>query len=775
MILDVQDIINSVSVPALIKDNFIRQGSFVQLKNGDLQAYVGGFSIVFPVEVHGEKWAFRCWHRTLDDAIERIKLLSGELKRVNLPFLLDFEFVQSGIVVGGRSYPTTRMKWVDGITIKEYIISNCRFQSKLLKLADQFLHMTKDMHKHSFAHGDLQHGNIIVNEHGEIILVDYDSFYCPKLAGEQDIITGLKDYQHPVRKSNKVTSEKIDYFSELIIYTSILGIAYNPSLAEKYKVEDTEHMLFESKDFGDIKHSTIYKDLKDLNPIFPILLGILEIYLSKNTIDDLEPFDVIMERMTKAPVIMSFKSSPSNDLYVGDKIKLSWLVEGEADFYLDGKSIKSSCCERTLSKVGKNNYTLKAANEFKESKKSLEIAAYAIPNLQITASNCNLHRNSEEETVIEWSVDNSYEVFLCYDGLNIKIESRGNMKLHPQETTTYTLKVIGLDKKRVFEKEVTVGVYSPAEVSFVSDTNVVLSKKPVTLSWSVENAIKVELQGVGVVTNKGEKVMCPEKDALYMLTVTDAFGSKDYSLNVKTLPLPVIKFKTDKKKINKDREEKAIITWDVQNASNISLELNGKQESVKEKGSKDIQLTESTKILLKCIALDSKTFFEEFLDISVFNEAKISFSSDRKYTIPEVPVVLSWNVENSNNVELKGYGTVSPQGSKQVKAKAETVYTLVVTDEFTTQEKSLVVKMLPLPMVKSISVPMPELNKPLNVTINVPKPETQFKFPQISIPFVNFRVPDFPDMNGIFDYISKNTRPSFLSEIKSLFSHYFCK
>ena len=155
MILDVQDIINSVSVPALIKDNFIRQGSFVQLKNGDLQAYVGGFSIVFPVEVHGEKWAFRCWHRTLDDAIERIKLLSGELKRVNLPFLLDFEFVQSGIVVGGRSYPTTRMKWVDGITIKEYIISNCRFQSKLLKLADQFLHMTKDMHKHSFAHGDL--------------------------------------------------------------------------------------------------------------------------------------------------------------------------------------------------------------------------------------------------------------------------------------------------------------------------------------------------------------------------------------------------------------------------------------------------------------------------------------------------------------------------------------------------------------------------------------------------------------------------------------------
>ena len=65
MTLNVQDIINSVSVPALIKDDFIRQGAFIQLKNGDLQAYVGGFSIVFPVDVFGEKWAFRCWHTVL--------------------------------------------------------------------------------------------------------------------------------------------------------------------------------------------------------------------------------------------------------------------------------------------------------------------------------------------------------------------------------------------------------------------------------------------------------------------------------------------------------------------------------------------------------------------------------------------------------------------------------------------------------------------------------------------------------------------------------------
>lgn len=80
MVLDIQDIINSVSVPALIKDTFIKSGTFARLKNGDIQACVGGFSIVFPVDVDGTKWAFRCWHHTLDNDQARIKLLSTELK-----------------------------------------------------------------------------------------------------------------------------------------------------------------------------------------------------------------------------------------------------------------------------------------------------------------------------------------------------------------------------------------------------------------------------------------------------------------------------------------------------------------------------------------------------------------------------------------------------------------------------------------------------------------------------------------------------------------------
>lgn len=775
MILDIQDIINSVSVPALIKDDFVRKGSFLRLRNGDPQVYVGGFSVVFPVEVNGTKWAFRCWHRTIDEGIDRIKQLSIEIKEAKLNYLLNYDFVQSGITVGGRTYPTTRMQWIDGITIKEYLCNNRYSRSKLEKLAGQFLRMIKDMHQHSFAHGDLQHGNIIVNDVGNLYLVDYDSFYCPKFKDEPDIITGLKDYQHPARKTNGKTSEKIDYFSELIIYISILGIAYNPSLVEKYQIEESDHMLFESSDFDNIKQSKIYKDLYELNPIFPVLLNILEQYLSKKTINDLVPFDTLMEQMTKAPEIKSFTYSPLHGIYVGDKIKLSWLIDGAMYMYINSKSIKSMSCERTVSFPGKNTYTLKIANDFHETQKALSVDVFAIPEIVFSANKDTLQTGSSEDVLLSWRIQNASKVSLCHDDVCEEVADIGTKKVQPQTTTKYTLKIIGKDNKRVFEKDLTIGVYSPAEVSFTADKDIVLSCNPVSLSWHVDNALSVELQGNGSVNNVGNIILKPKKDITYKLIVTDHFGRQEYKLDVKTLPLPIIKFESSSYKLNCDKKEKAKISWDIKNAKDVQLDFIGTHTPIKEKGSKTIHIDESADLVLKCTALDEETIYEEKIHIDVFKEARIHFTSDRKYTIPEVPVELSWDVENSKVVELKGYGKVPAKGSKEVAVGKETSFILIVTDEFSTREQSVLVKMLPLPEVKSLIIPMPELNKPFNVTVSIPKPDIKLSFPQISLPNINFMTPAPPNMDNVSEFISNETRPSLFSEIKSLFYYFFNK
>lgn len=305
MVLDIQDIINSVSVPALIKDTFIKSGTFARLKNGDIQACVGGFSIVFPVDVDGTKWAFRCWHHTLDNDQARIKLLSTELKKVGLPYFIDFEYEDNGIVVNGAVYPTTRMKWISGRDIKDYICYNRNNRHNLFKLATDFFAMTQDLHRLSIAHGDLQYENIIVNQYGKIFLIDYDSMYVPALSymNSKNSTNGKEGYQHPAREKCVNSNPKLDYFSEVVILISILAIAYNPGLIDKYDLEDSDTMLFKKDDFRNFTSSGIYSELSSLGDPLVVFLNVLSSYLREQDIIKLEPLELAVNKANPRCVI----------------------------------------------------------------------------------------------------------------------------------------------------------------------------------------------------------------------------------------------------------------------------------------------------------------------------------------------------------------------------------------------------------------------------------------------------------------------------------------
>src|SRR5207248_10425515 len=62
------------------------------------------------------------------------------------------------------------------------------------------------------AHGDLQHGNILVRG-GSIQLVDYDGMWVPALSGRDATEIGHRAYQHPERSGQDYRSE--EHTSEL--------------------------------------------------------------------------------------------------------------------------------------------------------------------------------------------------------------------------------------------------------------------------------------------------------------------------------------------------------------------------------------------------------------------------------------------------------------------------------------------------------------------------------------------------------------------------------
>lgn len=539
--IEISDIIISVeNKDYFVLDEFVRQGEFLRTKSGQLQRYVGGFTAVFPVVVKHEKWAFRCWHADLGNVRRRFLTIAKAIKESKARYLCDFAYVDEGIAINGKKYPTTRMRWVDGYTLKDYICENVNDATKLNALAQHFLDLVRDMHSHGFAHGDLQHGNIIVDKHGELYLVDYDSFYCQELKGESDIITGLDDYQHPSRKRNILVNEKLDYFSELIIYLSILAIAEKPSLSAKYNVPDSERMLFSAIDYQDITHSAIYNDLQALSPTIRQLLDVLCIYLSKATLDDLEPFDVVMDRLTQSPEIHSF-STTADSFLKGDAVQLSWDIENYTQVLLNGKDVTADTHIEELAD-SQTTYTLEVINYQKRISESLHVNIFPRPVISFDTDKRKLHKDKGEIVTLTWNVQNAEQCSLMApDGTNKNCVPKGSVTITPAETCTYTLRTLSLDKRTTIDTPLTINVYPDAQVEFATDKGYIFPSIPFTLSWKVRYAKRVTLNGKLVkATDTITYDSGIEKDTTYVLRVTDEFGEKDYYLTIKMLPIPQI-------------------------------------------------------------------------------------------------------------------------------------------------------------------------------------------------------------------------------------------
>ena len=434
-----------------VLDSHAKNGTFERDARGRLKAYSGGFSVVYPYKTtNDEKWAFRCWHADIKNAKERYEAISEAIKKAKLGFFCEFQYIDKGITVDGKVYPTTRMRWIDGSTIKDYICRNKHSKGLLIALAEEFLKMTRELHSRKLAHGDLQHGNILVDDKNQIHLVDYDSFYCPSLKGEIDEITGLPDYQHPARKRNRTVSEKLDYFSELIIYISILAIAENPDLAIKYKVDDADRLLFSKEDFEDLKDSQVYNDIHSLGGKFVNLLKILENYLSHGDINDLEPFELQLIASE-----IQFASSTSKAKRNSEEIKIFWNVPIETNYVSiirlgDGKPQKcenSGTIKTTLSE--KSTYELKVVTSSGyEIRKQVYVEVFDECVINFKADKYYIFPGVP--VLLTWEVKNAKAVWLN----NEKVNSSGWSKVEPMHASTY--KIVAEDEFGKKQKEVSI-------------------------------------------------------------------------------------------------------------------------------------------------------------------------------------------------------------------------------------------------------------------------------------------------------------------------------
>ena len=515
--------------------------------------YSGGFCIVFPVCKGSHKKALRVWHTEIEKVKERYKNISSEIAKVKKSFLANVEYVSNGLLVGKDKIDIVLMDWLKGQSLKQYIStiidstnSEIIKKQKLNKLADNLFVLFKEMHSLNFAHGDLQHDNILIDSSGDIKLIDYDNFYVPSLGkSTKQTTAGYNGYQHPIRKniSNVISSEKDDYFAELIIYLSIKAIAEDNSLWDIAK-DDDYALLLTHEDYIDIYHSATYLKIKKLGGEFDFLCLVLESYLQENKLENLRPFDVLLDQLTKEPEINDFYASCGTSCFLGEEITFFWDIKHFTKVFLNGVAIPITTNTKTLKATSSQQYTLEVVNGQKVTKKTLKVNVFEKPIIKFSSSSNKLRKGKNEEIELKWEVKHAHQIkLLCKNKIvkdNVNFQDLYKCNLD-EDAVIFTLRVKALDKKTTFEEKIKIDILPEATIKFEVDKEYVFPNIPFTLKWETENAKKVTLNGKDVDLIGGEVFEDGiQKETKYTLSVTDEFGTKEKEIAVKMLPLPRI-------------------------------------------------------------------------------------------------------------------------------------------------------------------------------------------------------------------------------------------
>jgi serine/threonine protein kinase len=238
----------------------LQKGLPVENKLGLPRPICGSFASVYELVNGRRRWAVKCFLRNTPDLHARYVRISDHLKKCrHRGYFVTFEYQDKAIRVRGELFPLVKMEWVEGCQLNTFIEQNVSSSRVLVKLRKNWDTLVADLKSAHIAHGDLQHGNVLVRSNGDIRLIDYDGMWVPALEGAHSNETGHQDYQDPRRTARDFHAD-IDEFSATVIQIAISAVSREPSLWEKYNNGD--NLLFRRRDFHDPQKSTLIADLR---------------------------------------------------------------------------------------------------------------------------------------------------------------------------------------------------------------------------------------------------------------------------------------------------------------------------------------------------------------------------------------------------------------------------------------------------------------------------------------------------------------------------------
>ncbi|MGD0068076.1 MAG: AarF/UbiB family protein [Streptosporangiaceae bacterium] len=226
----------------------------------------GTSAVVFPARIDDKQQALRCYLR--DDAAtpERYAALDRFVTGSSLgQFIGTVTWYRKEVQVNGDRWPVLKMDWIDGQHLNDYAgyLAEEEDTVALSALAGRWLEMVNELQSAQFAHGDLQHGNVLVDTGRRLRLVDFDSVWLPNLRGQAPPTeSGHSNFQPPGLTADGRWGLYMDTFAGLAVYLALTVLSKRPQLWEKFNSGD--NILFERADFVPPHDTDVWRSIAAL-------------------------------------------------------------------------------------------------------------------------------------------------------------------------------------------------------------------------------------------------------------------------------------------------------------------------------------------------------------------------------------------------------------------------------------------------------------------------------------------------------------------------------
>lgn len=235
-------------------------------------SYAGNNAITYRIDGQSRSLALRCFHRAPSGLEARYETLTGVVRALRLHRLPWCQFSDAGVYAGGSWNPVVLMPWVSGDLINDALAADLD-PDRVAAIRSGFRAVVADMVAAGISHGDLQHGNLLVDGDYSVRVVDFDTMHTPGMP-LLETSGGHPNYQHPGRPP--VVGPRADRFAVLLIDLALHALELRPWLWRHF--DTGENLLFVRADLMSPSTSPLIRELKthpDLHGSVAVLESVL--------------------------------------------------------------------------------------------------------------------------------------------------------------------------------------------------------------------------------------------------------------------------------------------------------------------------------------------------------------------------------------------------------------------------------------------------------------------------------------------------------------------